>query len=64
MEKQIAFLFDHEKETLLAALRRDMRSELGKAVTDPEWTPYHLANVRAVNRLLEALDPIFSARGH
>jgi hypothetical protein len=58
MEKQITSLFAYQKEALLAALRRDMQCELGKAVTEPQWADYHRLNARVVNSILEVLNPI------
>lgn len=58
MEKLITSLFVYQKEALLAALRRDMQSELDKAITEPQWTDYHLLNARMVNSILEVLNPI------
>jgi hypothetical protein len=58
MEKQITSLFAYQKEALLAALHRDMQSELDKAITEPQWADYHLLNARAVNNILEVLNPI------
>jgi hypothetical protein len=57
MEKQITSLFAYQKEALLAALRRDIQSERGKAVTEPQWADYHLLNARAVQSILKVLDP-------
>lgn len=57
MEDQITLLFRHEKETLLDALRRDMRNELDKAENSPELAIYHHSNARYIKRLLEILNP-------
>lgn len=57
MEKQFESLFLHQKEAMLAALRRDMRSELERAATDPEWADYHRLNARGIQSILQVLNP-------
>lgn len=64
MEEQITSLFAYQKEALLAALRRDMQNELRKAIAEPQWADYHLLNARAVNNILEALNPITQEHRH
>jgi hypothetical protein len=61
MGNRIEVLVLHEYEALLAALRRDIRNELDKAASRPEWADYHHANARISKRILEALNP--KARG-
>jgi hypothetical protein len=56
MSEKINLLFDHEKEALLDALRRDRLQEHSKILTDPKFTHVHEMNVRLVTRILEALD--------
>lgn len=57
MLERFATLFPHEQEELLAALRRDLRSESCRVETDPEHGLFHEANCRVVTRLLETLSP-------
>jgi hypothetical protein len=57
MNDWIADLFDHEKQMLFAALRRDMRSELLKAESNAQHADYHLTNHRITVRILEVLNP-------
>jgi hypothetical protein len=47
-------LLPGELEYLIAALRRDIRSERDKAALRPQMAAYHLRNVRLSVRLLEA----------
>jgi hypothetical protein len=51
------FLFKHEFDALLEALRRDYRSERDQACSSDEWSDYHWRNVRQTTRLLELLSP-------
>jgi hypothetical protein len=51
------FLFKHEFDALLEALRRDYRSERDQACSSDEWSDYHWCNVRQTTRLLELLSP-------
>lgn len=60
MDDRIKSLFAYEKEALLAALRRDVQCELGKARTNPQWADYHFLNARTVINILEILSPITS----
>lgn len=55
MEKQIESLFLHQKEAMLTALRRDMRSELQRVATDPEWADYHRLNPGAFKAFSKSL---------
>lgn len=50
-------IFAHEKDVLLEALRRDLRSELAKSVSDTQDAHLHSLNARYVLRLLETLNP-------
>ena len=55
MKHFIDVLFPAEHEYLIAALRRDVKSERGRAHTCPEFAGHHLRNARRSVRLLEAL---------
>lgn len=57
MKPLAAHLFAHELQALLDALRRDLRMEISRAQTDPEWATYHNTNARLNMRLLELLEP-------
>ena len=57
MDARFAHLHSYEKEALLEALRRDLRSERCKVRTDPQDAEFHLANSRAIIKILEALNP-------
>ncbi len=50
-------LYEHEKEALLAAIRRDYREETHKIHTDPQWADFHRQNARMDIKLLESLNP-------
>lgn len=54
---RFASLFPHEREALLEALRRDVRTEQCKVKTDPEDAHFHLANSRIGIQILEVLNP-------
>lgn len=54
---QCTGLFPHEMESLLQALRRDLRSEKLKADLNPDDATYHHRNARSVVRLLDAINP-------
>lgn len=55
--QNLTFLFKHEFDALLEALRRDYRSERDQASSSDEWSDYHWRNVRQTTRLLELLSP-------
>jgi hypothetical protein len=55
MNRESKLLFRHERDHLVRALCRDIRSERDKAMTNPEWKLYHLQNARMGVRVLEAL---------
>lgn len=57
MNDKFASLFDHEKDALLASLRRDARSELLKAQANKTFAAFHMTNYYAVVRILECLNP-------
>lgn len=57
MESRLISLFSYELEALLEALRRDLRAERCKAMTDTENASYHLANYRSTIKVLEILNP-------
>lgn len=50
-------LFPAEREALLEALRRDLRSESKLAKSDADWAICHQRNVQLAVRLLAALNP-------
>lgn len=50
-------LLPDEFESLMEALRRDLRSELCKSESDPAWADWHRSNVRKAIRILEAINP-------
>ncbi|WP_194725051.1 hypothetical protein [Noviherbaspirillum malthae] len=54
---RFASLFPYEREALLEALRRDVRTEQCKIKTDPEDAHIHLVNFRIGIQILEALNP-------
>jgi hypothetical protein len=54
---QVPFIFEHEMEALLAALRRDLRREEEKAQSNKQDSQLHMCNVRYAMRLLEVLNP-------
>jgi len=65
MEAYTFNLFPFEYESLLAALRRDMRTELDKASLEPHASEYHRINARMIKRVLEVLNPKSATRpGH
>lgn len=57
MLRRFAMLFEYEREALLGALRRDLRSEIQKASQCLEDAEFHKANYRSSLKLLEALNP-------
>lgn len=54
---QVPFIFEYEKEALLEALRRDLRTEQEKAQRSTQHREWHIGNVRYAKRLLEVLNP-------
>lgn len=50
-------LFGFEREALIEALRRDIRSELAKAESSRACRELHLSNARHSARLLEIFSP-------
>lgn len=60
MTDPFSSLFEHEKQALLSALRRDMRAERQKAVDAEGDVIHHFSNYRSVLRLLEVLNPRLS----
>jgi len=54
---RFASLFPYERDALLEALRRDVRTEQCKVTTDPEDAYFHLANSRIGIQILEVLNP-------
>jgi hypothetical protein len=57
MKHSLVKLLPDEFESLMEALRRDIRSELGKSVSDPAWADWHRSNARKAVRILEAINP-------
>jgi hypothetical protein len=57
MELRSLSLFSYELDALLEALRRDLRSERCKAVTDSQESEFHLSNYRSTIKILETLNP-------
>jgi len=55
MENRIRSLFPHEQAALVDALRRDISSEMEKAMMGGEWSDYHHRNVKIVTRILRHL---------
>lgn len=53
----LTFMFEFEREQLLAALRRDYRAEVGKYEHSNDRNIEHYANARNNLRLLETLNP-------
>lgn len=54
---KVPFIFEHEMEALLEALRRDLRTEQEKAQRGAQYREQHIGNVRYAMRLLELLNP-------
>lgn len=54
---RFATLLPHEHSALLAALRRDVYSQLDKAASDAANAGYYLLNHRILTRVLEVLAP-------
>ncbi|WP_141104350.1 hypothetical protein [Noviherbaspirillum denitrificans] len=48
-------LFQYERQALIDALARDVRSERSNAAAYPEWRDYHLRNAWLSARVLEVL---------
>lgn len=57
MVERFASLFGYEREALLAALRRDAKSQLALAAINADDADYYMFNYRAVIRLLDVLSP-------
>jgi hypothetical protein len=57
MKDRFALLFPHERTALLNALRRDLRSETEKSMTNGPLRDAHAINAQHTLRLLEALNP-------
>ncbi|RYE73150.1 MAG: hypothetical protein EOO81_01395 [Oxalobacteraceae bacterium] len=57
IDMDIHTLLPGEKEALLEALRRDLRSERSLARHDTGWAAWHQRNVQLDVRLLEAFNP-------
>lgn len=53
----VSFLFSHETEYLLEALRRDLRTELERAQLGDASAEWHRQNARKAVRLLEIINP-------
>lgn len=56
-KRRLQELYDFELEYLVQALRRDLRSERERVVTDPTWADSHRMNMRHAIHLLEILNP-------
>jgi len=54
---QSFWLFPHEMESLLEALRRDFRNEQAKAMEHSGDDAFHRNNARTALRLLESIHP-------
>jgi hypothetical protein len=57
MKQKSTVLHSFEFETLLEALRRDMRTQLRMATADNALADWHKRNARNSQRILEALNP-------
>lgn len=57
MELNPSHLLPWERDALLEALRRDLRSERNLALRDSKWRIWHQRNVQLNLRVLEALNP-------
>lgn len=57
MKPSLVDLYPDEFESLLEALRRDLRSEISKSQSDVAWADWHEQNVRKGIRILEAINP-------
>lgn len=57
MELDLYPLLPYEKEALLEALRRDLRSEMNLALRRSSWQFWHQRNVQLSLRILEAINP-------
>lgn len=57
MENLRITIFQHEKQALIDALRRDMRMEMMYMETLPELRHHHYKNARLNLRLLELIEP-------
>jgi hypothetical protein len=53
----LSILFPAEREALLEALRRDLRSQSKLALRGSTWKIWHQRNVQMNLRVLEALNP-------
>lgn len=47
----------YEIADVVDALRRDMRAELDRVITEPQWADDHAYNARRDKALLEQLNP-------
>jgi hypothetical protein len=56
-------LFDYEKQALLDALRRDLRSESAKSAANTKDREEHLYNCRQILNLLDLLSPRAREKG-
>ncbi|WP_326505092.1 hypothetical protein [Noviherbaspirillum album] len=57
IKARFASLFPHEREALLEALRRDVRTEQCKVKNNPQDAHFHSANSRIGIQILETLNP-------
>jgi hypothetical protein len=57
MRTQFSMLFQHEFDALLDALRRDVRAEQQRRLTDAEFADCHVFNASMSRKLLEILAP-------
>lgn len=55
MQNELSNLLPFEQRALLEALQRDIRNEMDKALTDPEWADFHLLNAYRVRRICSYL---------
>jgi hypothetical protein len=57
MKHSLVELLPDEFESLMEALRRDLRSEIAKSESDAIWADWHRHNVRKTIRILDAINP-------
>lgn len=60
--RQFSDLIPFEMEALLDALRRDLREQNAKALSNSRYASFHGHNARKVKRLLEAINPRSACR--
>lgn len=63
MQNKLGNLFPFEQKALVEALQRDIRNEMDKALTDPEWADFHQLNAYTIRRICSYLTSALDGDG-